>query len=74
MQEHDATETAWQNGYKAGLEAGKRASLREGTWVYKRVSGTCGCSRCGEETVPDRDLGLPPYCQWCGAALKAPEW
>ena len=47
MQEHDATETAWQNGYKAGLEAGKRASLREGTWVYKRVSGTCGCSRCG---------------------------
>ena len=42
MQEHDTTETAWQNGYKAGLEAGKRASRKEGTWVCHPTASGAG--------------------------------
>ena len=73
MNENDAIEQAYRNGY----EDGKRDAVKHGTWVAwwndDYLSYCHMCSECGEypltkeETV--RDEVLSDYCPSCGAKM-----
>ena len=56
MNIHDATETAYRNGY----EQGKKDAVKHGEW--------CGtvCSACGASTANGFDY---EYCPHCGAKM-----
>lgn len=68
MNIHDATETAYKNGFEAGYEAGKHV-IRKGRWVHDINNLYC-CSEClGRETMSHKRLKL--YCPNCGADMRS---
>ena len=62
MKIHEATETAYKNGY----EDGKRDAVKHGRWLPQRLLGQdiVDCSEC-------KTLGSPhwKWCPLCGARM-----
>lgn len=68
MNENEAGEIAYKNGYAAGFEAGKKYADREGHWVFDSKNGITYCSKC-------LVLGSPRWkrCPVCEARMRGAE-
>ena len=66
MYNHDATETAYRNGY----EAGKRDAVQHGQWANVSGGRTI-CNQCGEYPLYDffGRQKLSRSCPNCGAKM-----
>lgn len=78
MNQHDATETSYKNGYKKGV-ADAMCSISEkekkGTWIFNEERDSFLCSECGgpallelvgSDYVVD---ALSDYCPHCGKKM-----
>lgn len=80
MNIHDATETAYKNGYKVGYEKGKRDTVKHGHWIGEGDGYADGeivldvwyCSECGYciDDGTDEEAMLPNFCPNCGADMR----
>ncbi len=76
MNIHDATETAYKNGYKAGYEKGLADSCKHGNWVSLTVHDMREankirlwfCSLC-EYCGGNEEKRLTNFCPYCGARM-----
>ena len=73
MNEHDATEQSYRNGYEKGYAEGKRDAVKKGRWgkVYtchgERLWGY-SCDQCKAENGKKSN-----YCPHCGADMRGEE-
>lgn len=72
MNEYDAIEIAYGNGYKAGYEIGKKEPIGEAVWIINPDGYYPYCSNCRYE--PERPLfyddNRTPYCPNCGFKMR----
>lgn len=72
MNEHDAAEQAYSNGYSAGYVAGRRSvgERKRGQWEYW-AGGLRKCPVCGHEYTDY--LECYNFCGNCGADMRGTE-